>query len=197
MRSRRRREKSRKPWLIALAIVAAALVLAGAYSYFVAHKTATTASSVHASPSPSGLPLGGHGGNTAVNSGPSHDTSPTPEPTISNNPSHPVTAALAAPTETLNNDGGTISLSQCEGADSCTEGSDCNSISGAQCFIEASMGSQTIVVSKTGTIPANNQGVELIWNANQLTPGQWVIQAVAAANGSRAVSGPINLTVTQ
>jgi hypothetical protein len=200
MKSRRRKTRLSKPWLITLAVLAVVLVSAGAYSYFVSHKATTQTAGSKTSPSPSSsdLPMGGHGGNTAVDSGPSHDTTPTPAPTIASNPSHPVTAALAAPTETLNNDNGTISLQQCAASNSCSENSNCNSVSGAKCFIEASKdGTPTKTVSSVGTIPSTTDGVELIWNVNQLTPGSWIIQAVASYGGSQAISGPIPLTVTQ
>jgi hypothetical protein len=189
MRSRRRRDKSRKPWLIGVAVVLVALVIAGAHNYFfVAHKAASRTST--------SLPMGGHGGNTAVNSGPSHDTTPTPEPTISNNPSHSVTATLAAPNGQLLSQN-SLSLSSCtsDSTNPCEEDSTCNSVAGANCFIEASKGSQTVTVSSTATIPSDTSGVELLWNAGQLSAGTWIIQAVASDNGSRAISGPWQLVL--
>jgi hypothetical protein len=146
----------------------------------------------------------GHDQSTAVNAGPSHDTTPTPSPVASNiataytppvtptpisNPSHPVSTSLAAPTETLNNDGGTACGSQ-----SCAEDSTCNTVAGASCYIEATKGSQTIVVTKT-EVTDSSGGVDLPWSASQLSSGSWNIEAVATYNGSKATSDPEQLTV--
>jgi cytoskeletal protein RodZ len=143
----------------------------------------------------------GHQQQTAVNAGPSHDTTPSPassssataQPIVSatpiSNPSHPVTASLAAPVETLNNDGGTAC-----GSKSCAEDSTCNSVVGASCYIEATMGAQTIIVTKTATTDSSG-GVDLPWSASQLSAGTWNIQAVATYNGSKGMSDPEQLTV--
>jgi hypothetical protein len=75
--------------------------------------------------------------------------------------------------------------------------STCRSVAGASCYIQATKDSQVIIVSQTKTIGGDSDGVVLDWDANQLSVGTWSISAVAAKDGSKAVSDPQALKVTK
>ncbi len=129
---------------------------------------------------------------TKQNAGPATDktinngssTAPVP------NPSHPV-SSLAKPIGP-NNNTGTVSLSGATGMESV-----CRSVSGASCYIQASKDGKTIKVSVAKTVGSDtaSDGVILDWDANQLTVGTWIIQAVASKDGQTASSDPQTLRV--
>jgi len=77
------------------------------------------------------------------------------------------------------------------------EESTCVSEIGASCYIQATMNGKVVVLSATKTITSSEQGVILDWPVNKLTPGSWVVQAVATLNGQKAMSDPWTLTVTK
>jgi len=117
---------------------------------------------------------------------------PTATPTTISNPSHPAGEPLAAPT--LIENSSTVSLSGATGMEST-----CQSVPGASCYIQASMGGTTKTVSQSETVPDSGaDGVILNWDASQagLTAGSWAIEAIATLNGQTAASSPQTLTVT-
>jgi hypothetical protein len=115
---------------ITLVLALVALVLLGLWAWSQKHPTKTT--TVTPQPSAS-VPMGGHGPNTTVAAGPSHDTTPSATPTTISNPSHPVSSNLAAPTGP-NDNTSSISLANCEGTTYCMD-STCQSVQGASCYI--------------------------------------------------------------
>ncbi|HUD11357.1 MAG TPA: hypothetical protein VMS08_03025 [Candidatus Saccharimonadia bacterium] len=178
MRKRSEKPKHNKLWIPVVVALIVALVAIGLWT---TRKPAVKAVTVTPSPQQS----------TAVDAGPSHNATPTPmaSATPISNPSHPVSSTLAKPTETLNNDGGTTC-----GSEPCGEDSTCNSVPGATCYIEAVKGSQTIEVTKP-QVTDSGGGVDMPWNADQLSGGTWSIEAVATYNGSQGISDPDQLTV--
>lgn len=127
---------------------------------------------------------------TKVHAGPAHDTSSpsaTPVPAGAGS-SAPVLKKPFGPTDNVRS----ISLS----GQTTMMDSTCGSVTGAKCYIRATMGSRVLAVSATKTIPSDTEGVDLPWDAKQLSVGIWNIQAIATLNGQQAVSDPETLTVT-
>jgi len=75
--------------------------------------------------------------------------------------------------------------------------STCGSVTGASCYIRATMGAQVVQVSATKVITDGAQGVDLPWDAKQLSLGTWSIQAVATLSGQTAASDADTLEVDQ
>ncbi len=127
---------------------------------------------------------------TATHAGPKNDTAPTPQAsaTPEPNPDHPVSATLAKPIGP-NNSSGTASRSS-------DLDSTCQSVTGASCYIQATMDGHVVIVSDTKTITADSQGVDLPWSVSKLTVGDWSIRAVATKNGQKALSSEQILKVT-
>jgi hypothetical protein len=132
---------------------------------------------------------------TTTHAGPATDQSTkspqTPTPTSVSTPDHPITSSLAKPIGP-NDNTGSVSLSGATMMEST-----CRSVAGASCYIQATKDTQVIIVSQTKTIGGDADGVVLDWDANQLSVGTWSISAVAAKDGSKAVSDPQTLKVTK
>lgn len=171
----KKRIKSRV--IIVLTLVAVAAL--GAAAYVKVHQKPTADSTA----------------DTKVHSGPATDKSTKSQAaqttTTTSNPSHPQ-SALAKPIGP-NNNTGSVSLS----GNTMME-STCRSVAGASCFIRATMGSAVKTVSETKVVgnEAYSDGVVLDWDANQLSTGTWMIQAIASKDSQEAVSDPQSLKVT-
>lgn len=164
-----------------------ALIIGAGLAFAAFSQRKATTTTINPSSSPL-LSKDGPGKDTAVHAGPAHDTTPTPTSSLTpavSNPSHPVTA-LAKPFATLNTH--TVSLSG-----NTTMDSTCSSVSGASCYIQASMGGSVVILSDTKTM--TDTGADFIWDAKKLSPGSWSIQAVASKDGQRSLSDPQTLTV--
>jgi len=178
------KNKTRKLILLGV-ILLAAVVAIGVWAW---HRPTGSKVAV-VTPSPKPVESEGPGKDTTEHAGPASDTSTQPQTTAT--PAPQPSALLTTPIETL-------SSHEVKLGSSSTLDSTCATTVGASCYIQASKGTVTLVVSDTKTVPNDaSGGVELPWNANKLTAaGDWSIVAVASLHGQTAMSDPQTLTVT-
>jgi hypothetical protein len=186
MKQRSGKVRLSRTMVMTLILAAVALVLAG-FWFWQQHQPASKSATVTPQPSAS-VPMGGHGPNTSVDAGPSHDATPSAAPTPVSNPSHPVSSTLAAPTGSL------LSSASCSGT--CTEESICDTVPGATCELKATKDGQTLTVGP-GKVADGNGTALWDWSTSQLTKGNWSVYAVASLNGSTAQSDKYTLTVNK
>lgn len=172
--------------VIVVVILAAAVALAVAQHRKAADLTVKPSTSASPTPTVQGP---GKTGSAAAGPG-SAGATPTASPTTISNPSHPTGQSLAVPT--LIENSATVSLSGATGMEST-----CQSVPGATCYVQASMGGKIIKVTSAMTIPDSGaDGVILNWDAKQLTVGAWTMEAIASLNGQTATSASQILTVS-
>lgn len=185
--------------LILTGLVALGLVGAAAYVHFSrAGKTHTVevvppnhpgagAAGVNDVGSASGAGAAGTGTN------PSNNPPPPPAPTAATDPKYN-SQTLAAPSQTFNKSHTPISLSQTNNSqpDYPSLDSTCQSVVGATCEIHAIKDGVDLLVAGPLTITDDTTGSVSFpsWNASDkhLTPGAWIIKAVAKKGGQISTS---------
>ncbi|MFI5240691.1 MAG: hypothetical protein ACHQUB_03210 [Candidatus Saccharimonadia bacterium] len=179
--------------LVITSLIAVGLLVVALYVHYSHTSNKTTLSPNAATPNSAksnSHPGAGSGSVTGSSASPA----PAPSPSSGQVASTPSTdpqynsSTLAVPTQYLNKS--TISLSSNSPSDSPQMDSTCNSVANATCAIHATMGQTTIVVVPPTSVDPTSYAVEAQWNAKDLglTPGVWVISAVASLNGQTSTS---------
>ncbi len=156
---------------------------AGSYLYWDTHHNNNTASST--------ADTNQHAGPATDKDSKTSDTTTTSTSQQVANPDHPIASTLAKPIGP-NNNTGTVSLSS--GATGME--STCRSVPGVGCYIQGTLNGRTVVLSQTKTITnGTSDGVILVWDAKQLSAGNWLIYAEATKDGQQTLSDPQMLRV--
>ena len=187
--------------LLITGLVAVGLVVAATYVHYrrpSGPKNSLTTPTLHPGAGAAGI-NDSSDNTTSGSNGTSNTTSPSPTPSPSTDPQHNSTN-LAKPTQSINKSHSYVSLSATDQTDpqhSPSMDSTCTSVAGATCEILATLGSTVITVVSATPVDAATLGIDVAWNAKDkgLTPGTWVITAVAKKDGQTATSDPISVEV--
>ncbi len=188
--------------LLITGLVAAGLVAAAAYVRYSrpsGPRNSLTTPTLHPGAGAAGINDSSDNTSSSGSNGTSNTTSPSPTPSPSTDPQYN-SSTLAKPTQTINKSHSYVSLSATDQADpqhSPSMDSTCTSVAGATCEIRATLGGTVITVVPATPVDTSTLGIDVAWNAKDrgLTPGTWVITAVAKKDGQTSTSDPISIEV--